>query len=251
MRFAHAIVGALCAVVAYAQNNNAISIPGGQGTLDVTAGQPLTIEWTNPSSGTVTIKLQQDPITPDSGVVLASFYIGYLLTLTLANIPASALTATLQIPPAEDVNSHVYTIEIIDDTNPNNINFSPNFGIQGATGTATGVATGTATSTGTATTSGSTDTSSGTTTGTDSSTITSTDSLTSSETTTASSSESSSSSSSESSASTTSSEQTTTSTSSASPTETTPAPDSNSNGAGSLKFQGSLMAMAVGLVAAL
>ncbi|OAG45690.1 hypothetical protein AYO21_00326 [Fonsecaea monophora] len=239
MRFAHAIVGALCAVVAYAQNNNAISIPGGQGTLDVTAGQPLTIEWTNPSSGTVTIKLQQDPITPDSGVVLAS------------NIPASALTATLQIPPAEDVNSHVYTIEIIDDTNPNNINFSPNFGIQGATGTATGVATGTATSTGTATTSGSTDTSSGTTTGTDSSTITSTDSLTSSETTTASSSESSSSSSSESSASTTSSEQTTTSTSSASPTETTPAPDSNSNGAGSLKFQGSLMAMAVGLVAAL
>ncbi|OAL35255.1 hypothetical protein AYO20_05509 [Fonsecaea nubica] len=237
MRFAHAIVGALCAVVAYAQNNNAISIPGGQGTLDVTAGQPLTIEWTNPSSGTVTIKLQQDPITPDSGVVLAS------------NIPASALTATLQIPPAEDVNSHVYTIEIIDDTNPNNINFSPNFGIQGATGTATGVATGTATSTGTATTSGSTDTSSGTTTGTDSSTITSTDSLTSSETTTASSSDSSSSS--ESSASTTSSEQTTTSTSSASPTETTPAPDSNSNGAGSLKFQGSLMAMAVGLVAAL
>ncbi|KIW83369.1 hypothetical protein Z517_02614 [Fonsecaea pedrosoi CBS 271.37] len=239
MRFAHAIVGALCAVVAYAQNNNAISIPGGQGTLDVTAGQPLTIEWTNPSSGTVTIKLQQDPITPDSGVVLAS------------NIPASALTATLQIPPAEDVNSHVYTIEIIDDTNPNNINFSPNFGIQGATGTATGVATGTATSTGTATTSGSTDTSSGTTTGTDSSTITSTDSLTSETTTASSSDSSSSSSSSESSASTTSSEQTTTSTSSASPTETTPAPDSNSNGAGSLKFQGSLMALAVGLVAAL
>ncbi|KIW22980.1 uncharacterized protein PV07_11218 [Cladophialophora immunda] len=237
MRFAHALVAALCAVVASAQQNNAISIPGGQGTLDVTAGQPLTIEWTNPSSGTVTIKLQQDPITPDSGVVLAS------------GVPASALTATLQIPPAQDVNSHVYTIEIIDDTNPNNINFSPNFGIQGATGTATGVVTGTATSTDSASTSGSTtDTSSGTSTGTDSSTtLTSTDSLITSTTSSA----SSSSSSSESSASTTSSQETTVSTSSALPSETTSAPDSNSNGAVSLKFQGGLFAMAVGLIAVL
>ncbi|KIW87722.1 uncharacterized protein Z519_11696 [Cladophialophora bantiana CBS 173.52] len=238
MRFAHALVAALCAVVASAQQNNAISIPGGQGTLDVTAGQPLTIEWTNPSSGTVTIKLQQDPITPDSGVVLAS------------GVPASALTATLQIPPPEDVNSHVYTIEIIDDTNPNNINFSPNFGIQGATGTATGVATGTVSSTASASTSGSTsgsstDTASGT--STDTSTITSTDSSSSSATTAS----SSDSSSSESSATTSSSQETTATTTSASPTETTSAPDSNSNGAGSLKVQGSLFAMAAGLIAVL
>ncbi|KIX98947.1 uncharacterized protein Z520_05408 [Fonsecaea multimorphosa CBS 102226] len=238
MRFAHALAAALCAVVASAQQNNAISIPSGQGTLDVTAGQPLTIQWTNPSSSTVTIKLQQDPITPDSGAVLAS------------GIPASALTATVQIPPAEDVNSHVYTIEIIDDSNPNNINFSPNFGIQGATGTATGVVTGSVTSTASvsATTSGSsTDSSSLTSTGTDSSTITTTDSST----TSATSSASSSSSSSESSASSTSSQQTTSSTSSALPTETTSAPDSNSNGAGSVKVQGSLFAMAIGLIAVL
>jgi hypothetical protein len=71
MRFAFAAVAALCAAIVSAQNNNAISIPAGAATLDVTAGQPLTIEWSNPSDGTVTIKLQQDPVTPDSGVVLA------------------------------------------------------------------------------------------------------------------------------------------------------------------------------------
>jgi hypothetical protein len=70
MRFASTLVAALCAVVASAQNN-AISIPEGQTTLDVTAGQPLTIVWTNPSSSTVTIKLQQDPIVPEGGAVLA------------------------------------------------------------------------------------------------------------------------------------------------------------------------------------
>jgi hypothetical protein len=70
MRFLLATLAALCAAVASAQNN-AISIPAGQSTLDVTAGDPLTIQWTDPSSGTVTIKLQQDPITPDGGLVLA------------------------------------------------------------------------------------------------------------------------------------------------------------------------------------
>ncbi|OCT48937.1 putative GPI anchored protein [Cladophialophora carrionii] len=229
MRFAFAAVAALCAAVVSAQNN-AINVPAGAATLDVTAGQPLTIEWTNPSSGTVTIKLQQDPVTPDSGFVL------------VAGIPASAGTATVQIPPPEDVNSHVYTIEIIDDTDPTNINFSPNFGIQGATGTATGVATGSATSTDSATSTGtSTDssvTSSGT--STDTSTITSTDSSSSSAT-------SSSSSDSETSASTTSSESRS-STSSATATETTTAPDPN-NGAGSLKLQGGVLAMALGLIA--
>merc|ERR1712230_63889 len=138
MRFFATAVAALCAAVVAAQNN-AISVPAGQSTLDVTAGQPLTIEWTNPSSGTVTIKLQQDPITPDGGITLAS------------GVPASDGTATLQIPSAADVNSHLYTIEIIDDTDASNINFSPNFGVQGATGTAVASAS-TASSTGTAST---------------------------------------------------------------------------------------------------
>jgi hypothetical protein len=71
MRFLYTVAAALLAAVATAQQNNAISIPEGSSTLSVTAGQPLVIDWTNPSSGTVTIKLVQDPITPDSGFVLA------------------------------------------------------------------------------------------------------------------------------------------------------------------------------------
>jgi hypothetical protein len=58
------------AALAFAQNNK-INIPAGQNTLTVVAGQPTTITWTDPSNGTVTIKLQQPPITPDSGYVLA------------------------------------------------------------------------------------------------------------------------------------------------------------------------------------
>jgi hypothetical protein len=55
--------------VAFAQNNK-ISIPAGG--LSIVAGQVATIDWTDPSSSTVTIKLQQAPnITPTSGIVLA------------------------------------------------------------------------------------------------------------------------------------------------------------------------------------
>jgi hypothetical protein len=51
--------------------NNAINIPNGG--LQVIAGQPLTITWTDPSSSTVTIKLQQgSAVTPDSGIILLS-----------------------------------------------------------------------------------------------------------------------------------------------------------------------------------
>src|SRR5271154_6743814 len=54
-----------------------------------------------------------------------------------AGIPASSLTATFLIPAT--VNSDQYTIEIIDDSDPSNYNFSPYFSIQGATGTQTGL----------------------------------------------------------------------------------------------------------------
>ncbi|KIW17107.1 hypothetical protein PV08_04298 [Exophiala spinifera] len=233
MRFLSTAVAALCATVVAAQNN-AISIPAGQSTLDVTAGQPLTIQWTDPSSGTVTIKLQQDPITPDGGITLAS------------GVPASDGTATLDIPPADEVNSHLYTIEIIDDTDTTNINFSPNFGIQGATGTGVASAS-TASSTGTASTGSATGSSTAS-----ASNSTSTDSSsTSTESSAATTSGSSSSSSSESAAaSTTSSSGSSATSSSASPSETTTAPDSNS-GATGLKVQSGFLAMVVGAIAVL
>jgi hypothetical protein len=61
---------AFSAAVAFAQNNK-INIPAGASTLNVVAGQVTTITWSDPSSSTVTIKLQQAPITPTSGYVLA------------------------------------------------------------------------------------------------------------------------------------------------------------------------------------
>lgn len=58
------------AAAVFAQQN-AINIPNGG--FQVTAGQPFTITWNDPSSSTVTIKLQQGSnITPDTGITLLS-----------------------------------------------------------------------------------------------------------------------------------------------------------------------------------
>ncbi|KAK4942940.1 hypothetical protein LTR10_017324 [Elasticomyces elasticus] len=223
MRFFTTAVTALCAGIVAAQNN-AISVPSGESTLAVTAGQPLTLQWTNPSSGTVTIKLQQDPITPNGGITLAS------------GVPASDGSATLSIPSGNQVNSHEYTIEIIDDTDTSNINFSPNFGIQGATGTASASAS-TVSTTGSATSSASATSSSG-------STTSGSTSSASSATTTS----SNSSSSTASSATTTSSSKSSTSSSAtASASQTTSAPNTNS-GATELKVQGAFIAAAAAMI---
>lgn len=71
MRFTLATI-ALYAALVFGQEN-AINIPSGESTLDVTAGEPTTITWTNPSDGTITIRLQYagtDQLA-DSGIVVA------------------------------------------------------------------------------------------------------------------------------------------------------------------------------------
>jgi hypothetical protein len=61
----------LALVAAALAQNNAINIPAGG--LQVTAGQPFTITWSDPSSSTVTIKLQQGSgVTPSTGITLLS-----------------------------------------------------------------------------------------------------------------------------------------------------------------------------------
>ena len=61
-------------VAAVLAQNNAINIPAGG--LQVTAGQPITITWTDPSSSTVTIKLQQGSgVTPNSGITVLSEFL--------------------------------------------------------------------------------------------------------------------------------------------------------------------------------
>lgn len=69
MRLVAPVLAALAAI-AYAQQN-AINVP--LGGLQIYAGKPNTITWSDPSSGTVTIKLQQgSDITPQTGIVLLS-----------------------------------------------------------------------------------------------------------------------------------------------------------------------------------
>lgn len=71
MRFSLATIAFYAALVL--GQENAINIPSGESTLDVTAGQPTTITWTNPSDGTVTIRLQYSGTDQlaDSGIVVA------------------------------------------------------------------------------------------------------------------------------------------------------------------------------------
>jgi hypothetical protein len=70
MRFSLATIAFYAAYVL--AQENAINIPSGESTLDITAGQPTTITWQNPSDGTVTIQLQYagDNQLAGSGIVL-------------------------------------------------------------------------------------------------------------------------------------------------------------------------------------
>jgi hypothetical protein len=78
---------AFYAAVAFAQNNK-INIPAGASTLNVVAGHVTTITWSDPSSSTVTIKLQQAPnITPTSGYVLACTWIAHPSPPATKNLP--------------------------------------------------------------------------------------------------------------------------------------------------------------------
>jgi hypothetical protein len=71
--------------VAFAQNNK-INIPAGG--LSIVAGQVTTITWSDPSSTTVTIKLQQAPnITPTSGFVLACTWKAHPSPSAAKNLP--------------------------------------------------------------------------------------------------------------------------------------------------------------------
>jgi hypothetical protein len=73
--------------VAFAQNstNNIINIPANG--LNVVAGQTITITWSDPSSSTVTIKLQQTDITPTSGFVLACTWKDHPSPSATKNLP--------------------------------------------------------------------------------------------------------------------------------------------------------------------
>ncbi|KAK2775278.1 hypothetical protein FQN53_003258 [Emmonsiellopsis sp. PD_33] len=140
-------VSALAAVVA--AQDNAFNVP--KGGYEFEAGKPTSLSWEPSTDGTVSLRLQKGDgtsFTAGSGMVIVE------------NIPNSGsytFTPSAGLGPGSD-----YTIQIIDDENPENFNFTPAFSVDGTTGTATALptATGTTTksesSTGTATTSATT-----------------------------------------------------------------------------------------------
>lgn len=73
------LILALWATISFAQTQqNYINVPSSG--FNAVAGQPLTITWSNPSSGTVTIRLTQGNVnSPNSGVVLEGKSISALL----------------------------------------------------------------------------------------------------------------------------------------------------------------------------
>ncbi|KAK2861432.1 hypothetical protein FQN49_004211, partial [Arthroderma sp. PD_2] len=114
--------------LALAAVENAFQVP--PGGYDFTAGKPTTLTWAPSTEGTVTIKLQMTrDITPGSGIVLGS------------NLPNSGSFSFT--PSAGLVEGKDYTIEIIDDQDPSNYNFTPTFTVDGATGTPSGTPTAT------------------------------------------------------------------------------------------------------------
>lgn len=240
-------VSALAAVVA--AQENPFNIPNGG--YDFKAGSATTLNWKPTTSGTVTLKLQAGKdITPDSGDVIVGEYhpSGSCLQphadlSCIAHLPNSG--SYQWTPPADLADRSDYSIEIIDDSDPNNYNFLPTFSVSGATGTATAL---TASETGTKTAATTASTATGTT-ATTLSTVTSTS--TSSETSKASASTSSSSSTasaSSSSSKTTAAETTAAATTTAAPSSTN-VPDLN--GGMSLKVPAGMMAIIMGAMMAM
>ncbi|WEW58476.1 hypothetical protein PRK78_003944 [Emydomyces testavorans] len=211
------------AVVTAAENP--FNVPSGG--YKFTANQPTTLTWNPTTKGTVTIKLQKaGDITPQSGTVLAPH---------IPNSGSYAFVPSASLGPGSD-----YTIEIIDDTNPSNINFTPQFSVSGTTGTASRL-TGSPTVTGSATATPSTSNSSSSSTPTTSDSTTLTTSTTASNTSSATSTDSS--------ATTTSRRTTSSSSSSSTATSTSLEPIPNPNGGAALSSSGGVLSIVLGLMA--
>ncbi|KAI1977772.1 hypothetical protein LOZ53_004870 [Ophidiomyces ophidiicola] len=222
-------LGAFVAAVA-ADRENPFNVP--PGGYQFQANIPTTLTWRPTTSSTVTIKLQKaGDITPSSGIVLAPH---------IANTGSFAFVPPANLGPGSD-----YTIQIVDDKNPANINFTPQFAVSGTTGTGTaltGVPSPTASPSSSPTPSSSLSM-------TISSMISTVSSSVSSSAHSASSSASSTSSSSSSSARPSSSSSSSLTSTTARPSQTEQVP--NPNGASSLVLPGSLLSAVFGLMALL
>ncbi|KAJ5449769.1 cell wall protein [Penicillium daleae] len=119
MRSYITIVAALYAAVASASSTaNAFNNPAGG--YSFTVGEPTTLSWHADSGSTVTLRLQYGTVsTANSGTIIAS------------NIPNDG-SYTWNVP-SDLASEPDYTIEIVDDQDTSNYNFSPRFTVSGAT----------------------------------------------------------------------------------------------------------------------
>ncbi|SLM40682.1 Ser-Thr-rich glycosyl-phosphatidyl-inositol-anchored membrane family [Lasallia pustulata] len=94
---------------------NAFKVPEG-GYTSISAGTPVTLNWTPTTSGTVTLQLRSgNGEALDPGTTIAS------------SIPNSgSYTFT---PPASTIAGSDYTVEIISDTDNSAVNYTPQFAI--------------------------------------------------------------------------------------------------------------------------
>jgi len=119
MRFSLAVAAsALLAIVSSqaTQHNNAFSVPV-SGTYLLHAGQPTTFTWTALAGSTVTLKLRDgDRSDLSEGVVLTS------------NLPNKG-SYTYNVP-SNIVEGANYAIEIINNDDPTDVNYTPQFVIE-------------------------------------------------------------------------------------------------------------------------
>ncbi|KAJ5884022.1 cell wall protein [Penicillium subrubescens] len=127
------------AVVSANSKANAFSNPAGG--YSFTVGKATTLTWNADSGSTVTLRLQSGEVsTANTGTVIAS---------GIANDGSFTWSVPSNLPYEPD-----YTIEIIDDQDTSNYNFSPRFTVTGAAAVATSTsASSTSTSTSTSSTS--------------------------------------------------------------------------------------------------
>lgn len=123
MRSYITVAAALFAAVASADSTaNAFNNPAGG--YSFTVGEPTTLSWNADSGSTVTLRLQYgETSTTNSGTIIAS------------NIPNDG-TYTWNVP-SDLAYEPDYTLEIIDDQDTSNYNFSPRFTVSGASTVAT------------------------------------------------------------------------------------------------------------------
>lgn len=145
-----------CALAALARAQNPFNIP--DGGLSMSVGVPTTLSWVPTTAGTVSLLLRDGPdVNLNPGILLASTYIPFpsplfsfssfhplssspipsldttpvprMLLIKSKRTAAMTNTGTFTFTPAaaNSVANVAYTIEIVDDGNPNLFNFTPRF----------------------------------------------------------------------------------------------------------------------------